>query len=144
MKLLFENWRQYLSERIDSLSPQKDEPWDIGETFAPITKLDIIEKPWTMTQEKNTLLNQFDVLKATINTDAFKGITVQNVLDSIYNLSGNSDDFRYKTKEAALEDYMTPYRYGISSLKDLHTRIKEMSYDLTKHTKPMSWTDQKG
>ncbi len=126
MKLLIENWRQYLSERRDSLPPRKDEPWDIGETFVPITKLDIIEKPAVMPQEKNTLLNQFDALQATDNTDPFKGITIQNVLDSIYSLSGNSDDFKYETKEDAWKDYIDPYRYERKSLRDYHRKIKKI------------------
>ena len=45
MKLLFENWKGYIKERIDSFPPKKEEPWDLGGAFPKITKLDIIENP---------------------------------------------------------------------------------------------------
>ena len=60
MKLLFESWREYLKERIDSSPSKVEEPWDLGETFPQITKLDIIENHSRNIHQKNTLLDFFN------------------------------------------------------------------------------------
>ena len=59
MKNLFENWRKYLNEDIDMP--------DIG--MPAISKLDIIDNPNDNIHQKNALLNMFDTLKDTDNTD---------------------------------------------------------------------------
>jgi hypothetical protein len=137
MKLLFENWREYLNERIDSFPPRKEETWDLGETFPPITKLNIIEKPSQDVHQKNTLLDFFNKLELAKDEKE-----INSILKTIYTYSGNSDDFKYKTKEAALHDYIDPYRYGDQSLKDYHNRIKDIVTDLTRHREPVQWGDQ--
>jgi len=136
MKLLLENWRRYLNERIDSFPPPKDEPWDIGKTFSQITKLDIIKNPSKNIHQTNTLLDFFDKLKTTEDKNE-----INSILKTMYIYSGNSDDFKYKTKEVALQDYIDPYRYGEQSLKDYHNRIKNVVTDLTRHREPAQWED---
>ena len=134
MKFLFENWRHYLKERIDSFPPKKEEPWDIGETFPQITKLDIIESPSQNVHQKNTLLGFFEKLEVTEDEKE-----INSILKTMYSYSGNSDDFNYTTKDDARQDYLDPYRYGGKSLKDYHRRIKEMVVDLTRYREPLQW-----
>lgn len=131
MKNLFENWRKYLNEDIDMP--------DIG--MPAISKLDIIDNPNDNIHQKNALLNMFDTLKDTDNTDPELGFTINNILESIYVYSGKSDDFKYTSKEAALQDYIDPYRYADRSLKSYHDDIKKRSHDLTRHTEPAYWGD---
>jgi hypothetical protein len=132
MKLILESWRRYLNERIDSFPPPRDETWDIGETFPQVTKLDIIQNPSQNVHQKNTLLDFFEKLE-----EAEDEKEINSILKAMYSYSGNSDDFDYKTKEAAHQDYLDPYRYGGKSLKDYHRRIKEMVTGLTQYRAPL-------
>ena len=134
MKLLLENWQKYLKERIDSLPRKKEEPWDIGEAFPQVTKLDIIESPSQNVHQKNTLLDFFEKLEVTEDEKE-----INSILKTMYSYSGNSDDFNYTTKDDARQDYLDPYRYGGKSLKDYHRRIKEMVVDLTRYREPLQW-----
>jgi|TARA_R110000824_G_scaffold398832_1_gene603384 hypothetical protein len=134
MKLLFENWRDYLNERIDSLPRKKEEPWDIGETFPQVTKLDIIENPSQNIHQKNTLLDFFEKLE-----EADDKKEINSILKAMYAYSGNSEDFKYKTKDGARQDYLDPYRHGGKSLRDYHRRIKEIVADLTRYRDPLQW-----
>ena len=143
MKLLLENWRQYLNERIDYIPPAEQEELDVGKTFKTISKFDIIERPAEDMHQKNSLLDMFVQLKEVENTDPIKGVTIDNVLKSIYTFSGNSDDFKYATKEDAIKDYQDPYRYGQKSLKDYHTQIKKIVYAETRYTVPAYWGDKR-
>jgi len=121
MKLLLENWRQYLNERIDSWPAPKDEPWDIGEVFPTITKLDIVEKPFQNVHFKNTLLDFFVKLQ-----NATDEKEIKSILKAMYSFSGNADDFNYGSKKSAIEDYLDPYRYDRKSLRDYHRKIKKI------------------
>tara|TARA_R100000152_G_C6764131_1_gene188671 strand:- start:1037 stop:1468 length:432 start_codon:yes stop_codon:yes gene_type:complete len=142
MKLLLEQWRKYINERIDSLPPTGREEFDLGTSFKTISKLDIIEDPSTDMHIKNSLLDMFLKLKETDNTDPTNGITVDNILKSIYTFSGNSEDFIYATKKDAIEDYYASRRYGQKSLKDHHDAIKKAVYAATRSTKPAYWGDE--
>jgi hypothetical protein len=133
MKLLLENWREYLKERIDYLPPKEQEEFDLGRTFDTITKLDIIESPSENVHQKNSLLNLFGTLQNTTNTIPEDGVTIKNILASIYSYSGNSDKFNYISKEEALHDYLDPFRYNDKSLKDYHQHIQDIVYNLTRH-----------
>ena len=137
MKILFENWRQYLKERIDSIPRKKEDPWDIGETFPQVTKLNIIENPSHGIHQKNTLLDFFEKLD---ETEDEKEIT--SILKAMYSYSGNSDDFKYKTKDDARRDYIDPYRYGGKSLRDYHRRIKNIVSALTRHRDNPQWREE--
>ena len=119
MKVLFENWRKSLK--------------NIGKTFPTITKLDVIENPARNVHQKNALLNMFGTLQRATNTNPEDGVTIQNILTAIYNYSGNSEEFKYKSKEEALRDYVEPYKYEDKSLKDHHKRIQNIINDLTRH-----------
>jgi hypothetical protein len=136
MKLLFENWRAYLNERIDYIPTKEPKEPDLGETFETINKIDIIENPSKDVYRKNALLDMFLKLKDVTNTDPIKGITIKNVLKSIYAFSGNSKEFMYSSKERAIEDYIDPYRYKGKSLEEYHEKIKEIVYNETKYTAP--------
>tara|TARA_R100001082_G_C4350628_1_gene154368 strand:+ start:407 stop:793 length:387 start_codon:yes stop_codon:yes gene_type:complete len=125
MKFLFENWRQWMSD-------EEKEFLDIG--MPTIRKNDIIRKPNINPHQKNTLLDFFVKLNETADE-----ASTQNILKTIYAHSGFSDDFDYSTKEDALEDYYTPYRYEGASLKDWHQKIKKAVHARTRHTKPMDW-----
>jgi len=128
MKLLFESWRRWMSD-------EEKEFLNIGMTT--ITKDDIINKPTINPHQKNALLDFFIKLKETTDES-----TTQNILKTIYAHSGFSDDFDYPTKEEALKDYYTPYRYEGGSLKDKHQKIKEVVRELTRHTAfPMHWRE---
>lgn len=142
MKLLFENWRKYLKERIDYIPTKELEEPDLGQTFEMINKTDIIENPSKDVHRKNALLDLFGTLEETTNTNLSKGITIKNVLQSLYAFSGNSKDFMYSSKEEALKDYIKPYQYKGKSLKDYHEKIKELVYSEIRHTKPAYWVDK--
>ena len=129
MKLLIENWRRYLDEKIDYIAPERQDKFDIGDAFPKITKDNIIQKPFQNIHHKNTLLDYFVKLQDT-KDDA----TIANILGALRSFSGNSDEFTYKNKKSALEDYLTPYRHGDKSLRDYHKIIKDRVHDLTRHT----------
>ena len=67
---------------------------------------------------------------------------INSILNAMYAYSGNSDDFKYKTKDDARRDYIDPYRYGGKSLKDYHRRIKSIVSDLTRHRATPQWREE--
>jgi hypothetical protein len=88
MKLLFENWREYINEQINP---------DLGETFTTITFDNIIKNKYNNIEDKSVvlvLLNLFDQLNE--EADLSK---VKNKLKTMYIMSGNSNDFSF------LKDY---------------------------------------
>ena len=129
MKLLLENWRQYLNENNE-----------INLGFKKITIEDIIRiatKPIPEHPDMfiiDSLLNYFIKLEKSKDPE-----TINNLLRSIHIFSGRSEDFNFKSKEEAYRVYNAPYKYGDSKLVDYHKIIKNMVKSRIRHTKPTGW-----
>ena len=127
MKLLFENWRKYLNERIDGGPPPKRTEYDVGTAFPEINVQDIVESPTKNTITKIALLNIFNQLESEPDDSKIK-----HILYSMQKMSGNSPDFSFKSKEDAIKFYRTPYKYKTTptdskptkSLQDWHEHLK--------------------
>jgi len=130
MKLLLENWRQYLNE-ID-LGFKKIKIEDI----VRIATKPIPEHPDVFAI--NSLLNYFIKLEKSKDPKE-----INNLLRSIYIYSGHSEDFNFNSKEEAYRAYNAPYKYGDSKLVDYHEIIKNMAKSRVRHTKPAEWGGNK-
>jgi len=142
MKLLFENWREYLNERINGGPPPKRAEYDIGTAFPKINVQDIIESPAKKAAVKIALLNIFNQLEAEVNES-----NIKHILYSLYTMSGNSPDFDFTSRDEALKFYMAPYSYKArpedskptKSLKDWHNHLKVIN---NHPTNAYGWVDR--
>ena len=127
MKQFFESWRTFINERIDYIPPKEQPEFDIGSTFPKLYIGDMILYPHEDTTKKIVFLDIFNQLEA--ETDESK---IRHILKSLQQMSGNSRDFTFDTKQTALRFYKTPYKYKAhpedskptKSLKDYHTHMK--------------------
>jgi len=134
MKLLFENWREYLNERLNGYTePQKTEQeFDLGTTFTKISIDDIINRSFMKlsSMEQSIVMAFLDSLsKLEKEKDPEK---VRRILGTIRTMSGNSEDFTFRDKEEAIRAYKTPFQYKAhskdkkltKSLQDWHNHLK--------------------
>ena len=127
MKRLFESWRKFVNERIDYAAPKEHPEFDLGDAFPKLHIDDIILHPQKDTIRKIVFLDIFNQLEA--ETDE---ANVKHILKSLQQMSGNSPDFTFDTRNDALKLYKTPYMYKArqddpkptKSLKDYHNLMK--------------------
>jgi len=120
MKLLFENWREYLNERFGYTYPQrKSKDIDLGETYTTITIDGIVNNKYNSIEDQTNILlvlGLFDKLHK--EQDLFE---VKSMLKRMRTMSGNSEDFSFlinyvdpseveikRAKEKAREFYILP------------------------------------
>tara|TARA_R110000824_G_scaffold8737_4_gene39676 strand:- start:82867 stop:83415 length:549 start_codon:yes stop_codon:yes gene_type:complete len=134
MKLLFENWREYLNERLDGGVPPREKPaeFDLGTTFAKVSIDDIVSRRFLKLSslEQHTVIAFLDSLaKIEKEKDPEK---IHGILGTIKTMSGNSEDFSFSNKEEAVRTYKTPFQYKAhpkdskptKSLQDWHDHLK--------------------
>jgi len=133
MKLLFENWREYLSEisylkRGEYIPKATDfDLPDVGDMYSMITVDNIINEPDKDKVRKLALLDIFnrldDEMKKTDKSE------IKHILASMRKMSGNSPEFDFQSGDKALEFYQTPHPLKdhpkvVISLKNWHDRLK--------------------
>ena len=159
MKLLFENWRQYLKERIDYYVPPKEqEEIDLGETFTKITIDNIVNNEYTNSKDQANVLVVLDLFdKLYKEQNLFEAKSILKVMRT---MSGNSEDFSFlknydnpseveikHAKNKAREFYIVPNRLksqpkdrgATKSLRDWHDHLKVV---YSRPSSSGSWQDR--
>jgi len=129
MKLLFENWRKYVTERVDYPVAGWPKRKPTKSPFEKITIKDIVGNPSELRAEKLALLERLDDLM--LETEPKK---IKHILKALFKFSGYSSDFDFETKEEARNTFLTPQHqlpyaadHEIQSLKNIFDSMKKTS-----------------
>jgi hypothetical protein len=133
MKLLLENWRKYVTERVDYPIADWPKRKPTKNPFEKITFEDIVNNRDELQSEKLAILRQMEALVDPAITDPKGAAKNNNILISLFQMSGNSEDFNFKNKEEAATAFLEPRWQDptvpgqLVSLKNIYEKMKKTS-----------------